>query len=118
VEVFIIADTSGINGRVGLAEDPSWFLIACRAVGPIAVSLGLPKSEAIDFSSASLFFTTFRIYRAIHAEKSVLVYSVVSTKLMNGSQFNSTRSCRPGFDCPLSRRLLARLGVRGVGPLP
>ena len=37
------ADTGGIKGGLGLAEDPSRFSIACRAVGPIAVPPGLPK---------------------------------------------------------------------------
>jgi len=42
---------------------------------------GLPKSEVIAFASASLFFKTFQIHRAVDAEKNVLVYTVVSTKL-------------------------------------
>jgi CreA protein len=83
------ADTGGIKGGLGLAEDPSRFSIACRAVGPIEIPDRLPKSEVIGFASASLFFKTFRIYRAVDAEKNVLVYTVVSTKLINGSPFNS-----------------------------
>jgi CreA protein len=43
----------------------------------------------IGFASASLFFKTFRIHRSLDAEKGVLVYIVVSTKLINGSPFNS-----------------------------
>jgi CreA protein len=83
------AETGGIKGGVGLAEDPSRFSIACRAVGPIVIPPGLPKSEVIAFSSASLFFKTFQVHRALDAEKHVLVYTVVSTKLINGSPFNS-----------------------------
>ena len=83
------AATGGIKGGLGLAEDPSRFSIACRAVGPIAVPPGLAKSEVVAFASASLFFKTFQIHRAVDAEKSVLVYTVVSTKLINGSPFNS-----------------------------
>jgi CreA protein len=83
------ADAGGIKGGLGLAEDPSRFSIACRAVGPIAVPPGLPKSEVIAFASASLFFKTFQIHRAVDTEKNVLVYTVVSTKLINGSPFNS-----------------------------
>jgi CreA protein len=79
----------GIKGGLGLAEDPSRFSIACRAVGPIAVPPGLRKSEVIAFASASLFFKSFQIHRAFDAEKNVLVYTVVSTKLINGSPFNS-----------------------------
>jgi catabolite regulation protein CreA len=35
-------------------------------------------------ASASLFFKSFQIHRAVDAEKNVLVYTVVSTKLING----------------------------------
>jgi CreA protein len=83
------AQTGGIKGGIGLAEDPSRFSIACRAVGPIAIPPNLPKSEVIAFSSASLFFKSFDVHRAVDAEKHVLVYTVVSTKLINGSPFNS-----------------------------
>lgn len=83
------ADTGGIKGAIGVAENPSRFSIACRAVGPIELPPRLPKSEVIGFVSASLFFKTFRIYRSVDTEKSVLVYTVISTKLINGSPFNS-----------------------------
>jgi len=49
----------------------------------------MPKTEVIAFSQASLFFKTFQIHRSLDAEKHVLVYTVVSTKLINGSPFNS-----------------------------
>jgi CreA protein len=83
------AEAGGIKGGLGFAEDPSRFSIACRAVGPVTVPERLAKSEVIGFASASLFFKTFQIYRAVDAEKNVLVYTVVSTKLINGSPFNS-----------------------------
>jgi CreA protein len=83
------AETGGIKGGVGLAEDPSRFSIACRGTGPVTIPPGLPRSEIIAFSSASLFFKTFQVHRAIDAEKKVLVYTVVSTRLINGSPFNS-----------------------------
>jgi CreA protein len=83
------ADTGGIKGGLGFAEDPSRFSIACRAVGLISMPAGLRKSEVIGFASASLFFKTFQIHRAVDVEKNVLVYTVVSTKLINGSPFNS-----------------------------
>jgi CreA protein len=83
------AETGGVKGGLGLAEDPSRFSIACRAVGPIVIPSGLTKSEVIAFASASLFFKTFQIHRAVDPEKNVLVYTVVSTKLINGSPFNS-----------------------------
>lgn len=83
------AETGGVKGGLGLAEDPSRFSIACRAVGPVAIPEGLGKSEVIGFASASLFFKTFQIHRAVDREKAVLVYTVVSTKLIDGSPFNS-----------------------------
>ena len=83
------ASTGGIKGGLGFAEDPSRFSIACRAVGPVSMPERLAKSEVIGFASASLFFKSFQIHRAVDAEKNVLVYTVVSTKLINGSPFNS-----------------------------
>jgi CreA protein len=83
------AETGGIKGGIGIAEDPSRFSIACRAVGPVGMPSSLPRSEVIGFVSASLFFKSFQIHRAIDAEKHVLVYTVVSTRLINGSPFNS-----------------------------
>jgi CreA protein len=62
------AQTGGIKGGLGFAEDPSRFSVACRAVGPITIPTGLKKSEVIGFASASLFFKTFEIHRAVDAE--------------------------------------------------
>ena len=83
------AETGGIKGGLGFAEDPSRFSIACRAVGPVTMPASVPRNEVIAFSQASLFFKAFQIHRALDAEKQVLVYTVVSTKLINGSPFNS-----------------------------
>jgi CreA protein len=83
------AETGGIKGGLGFAEDPSRFSIACRAVGPVTLPVSMPKTEIIAFSQASLFFKTFQIHRSLDPEKHVLVYTVVSTKLINGSPFNS-----------------------------
>ena len=83
------AQTGGIKGGIGVAVDPSRFSIACRAVGPVEIPSNLPKSEVVGFSSASLFFKTFQIHRMYDAEKNVLIYTVVSTRLINGSPFNS-----------------------------
>jgi CreA protein len=83
------AETGGVKGGLGLAEDPSRFSIACRAVGPIGLPASLPRTEVIGFASASLFFKSFQIHRSLDPEKHVLVYTVVSTKLINGSPFNS-----------------------------
>jgi len=83
------AETGGVKGGLGFAEDPSRFSVACRAVGPVSMPADMPKREMIGFAQASLFFKTFEIHRALDPEKHVLVYTVVSTKLINGSPFNS-----------------------------
>ena len=83
------AETGGVKGGLGLAEDPSRFSISCHAVGPISVPANLPKRETIGFAQASVFFKTFQIHRSFDAEKNVLIYTVISTKLINGSPFNS-----------------------------
>jgi CreA protein len=83
------AETGGVKGGLGLAEDPSRFSIACRGVGPITLPPGLPKHETIGFAQASIFFKSFQIHRSVDSEKNVLVYTVISTKLINGSPFNS-----------------------------
>ena len=83
------AETGGVKGGLGLAEDPSRFSIACRAVGPISIPPNLPKREVIGWANASIFFKTFQIHRSVDAEKNVLIYTVISTKLINGSPFNS-----------------------------
>ena len=83
------AATGGIEGGLGFAEDPSRFSIGCRAVGPVTVPGDMPPKEIVAFSSASLFFKTLQIHRAVDTEKHALVYTVVSTKLINGSPFNS-----------------------------
>ena len=49
----------------------------------------LPKREVIGFAQASMFFKSFQIHRSIDTEKNVLIYTVISTKLINGSPFNS-----------------------------
>jgi catabolite regulation protein CreA len=43
----------------------------------------------VAFASASLLFKTIQTHRALDTEKNALVYTVVSTKLINGSPFNS-----------------------------
>src|SRR5882757_661780 len=47
------AETGGVKGGLGFAEDPSRFSIACRAVGPVSMPSALPKTEVIGFSAAS-----------------------------------------------------------------
>jgi CreA protein len=83
------AQTGGVAGGVGLAEDPSRFSLSCHAIGSVSLPTQLPRSEVVGFAAASPFFKTFQIHRMLDSEKNVLVYTVVSTRLIKGSPYNS-----------------------------
>jgi CreA protein len=83
------AATGGISGSVGLAEDPSRFSIACRAVGPVSYPTGLPKKQQVFAASLSVFFKHLAIFRLLDEDKKVVIYLAVSSRLKEGSPFNS-----------------------------
>ena len=83
------AETGGVKGFVGLATDPSRFSIACRQTGPIAVPPDLPKKQQVFTASAAPLFKELHVYRIVDRAKQVLVYLVISTKLVHGSPYNS-----------------------------
>lgn len=86
------AETGGWSGAVGLAEDPSRFSIACRAVGLLRIKEEIPRDkdgEVVFSEDTSLFFKELRVSRFFDAEKNVLVYLVWSTKLIDGSPYNA-----------------------------
>jgi CreA protein len=86
------ADTGGISGAVGLAEDPSRFSIACRAVGPLRILGEIDRSEdgeEVFSARTSAIFKSLQVFRFYDESKNVLVYLVISTKVIEGSPFNS-----------------------------
>ena len=86
------AETGGISGAVGLAEDPSRFSIACRAVGPLKITGEIDQSEdgEVVFSErTSLVFKSLEVRRFVDKTKNVLVYLATSTKVIEGSPYNS-----------------------------
>jgi CreA protein len=86
------AETGGISGAVGLAEDPSRFSIACRAVGPLKITGNIDQTEdgEVVFSArTSAVFKSMQVTRFLDKTKNVLVYVVTSTKVVEGSPFNS-----------------------------
>ncbi len=86
------AETGGFKGMIGLAEDPSRFSIACRATGPVRITGNIDRSkdgEIVFSQDTSILFKETRVSRFFDSEKNVLVYLVWSTKLINGSPFNS-----------------------------
>ena len=86
------AETGGISGAVGLAEDPSRFSIACRAVGPLKIIGEIDESkdgETVFSARTSAIFKSMQVTRFYDKTKNVLVYLVTSTKVVEGSPFTS-----------------------------
>lgn len=86
------AETGGVGGALGLAEDPSRMSIACRATGPVRIVGNIDRGkngEVVFDERASFLFKEIRVTRFYDAEKNVLVYLVWSTKIIEGSPFNS-----------------------------
>lgn len=86
------AVTGGAMASIGLGEDPSRFSIACRAIGPVKIVGEIDRSqsgEVVFNENTSPFFKEMRISRFYDAKKNVIVYLVWSTKLIDGSPFNS-----------------------------
>ncbi|PLC51392.1 hypothetical protein CR159_04020 [Pollutimonas subterranea] len=87
------AQTGGISGALGFAEDPSRFSIACRQVGPIVgKKIVLQKEENVFTQRMSFLFKGLNVSRLIDQENNSLVYLVVSEKVIDGSPFNSISS--------------------------
>jgi CreA protein len=83
------AETGGISGSLGLAQDPSRFSIACRAVGPVTFPTNVPKKQRIFTTSLSVFFKSLEIFRLLDDDKKVILYVVISTRIKEGSPYNS-----------------------------
>lgn len=86
------ADTGGWAGAMDLVEDPSRMSIACRATGPLRITGKIEESrkgEVVFDERASFLFKEIRVSRFYDMEKKVLVYLVWSTKLIDGSPYNS-----------------------------
>lgn len=84
------AQTGGISGGLGFAEDPSRFSIACRQIGPITVSLdSLREREEVFEKNTSIFFKETRVIRMRDIKRNTLIYLVYSTKMVDGSPFNN-----------------------------
>ncbi|HVI90257.1 MAG TPA: CreA family protein, partial [Dongiaceae bacterium] len=86
------AETGGWKGAVGLAEDPSRFSIACRAVRAPKITGKINESEdgEVIFSErTSAIFKSLRITRFHDKQKNVLIYLAWSTKVVEGSPYNS-----------------------------
>ena len=95
------AKTGGISGAIGLAEDKAEASIACRQVGPVAITQPLAKQEEVFNERISLVFKKLRIVRMVDAQRNTLVYLTYSDRLIDGSPKNSITAVPVARDTPI-----------------
>jgi CreA protein len=83
------AQTGGVKGALGVAEDTSHISIACRQVGPITIVGELKDGERVFDEHRSLVFKTLQVVRFFDRERNVLVYVAYSDRVLTGSPQNS-----------------------------
>ncbi len=83
------AQTGGLKGALGVAEDKSEASIACRQVGPIAFPKPIRIQEEIFSERISLVFKRLRIVRMVDPQRHTLVYLTYSDRVIEGSPQNS-----------------------------
>jgi CreA protein len=83
------AQTGGVSGGLGLATDPSEFALSCIAHGKVSIPADLPQKEQVDAISASFLVKHFILTRLVDAQANVLVYVLISTKILHGSPANA-----------------------------
>jgi CreA protein len=84
------ARKGGWGQPLGLNEDPSNFSVSCRQTGPITADIAkLPEREEAFSEKTSIFFKKTRIYRIPDAQRNIIVYLAVSSKIIEGSPANA-----------------------------
>ncbi|MFH1035795.1 MAG: CreA family protein [Pseudomonadota bacterium] len=83
------AQTGGVKGELGLAEDTSDASISCRQVGPIKILGELKDGERVFDERRSLVFKRLQVVRFFDRERNVLVYVAYSDRVIEGSPKNS-----------------------------
>jgi CreA protein len=83
------AETGGIKGQMGMAEDTSDASIACRQIGPIRIVGDIKDGERVFDERRSLVFKKLQVVRFFDRERNVLVYVAYSDRLISGSPKNS-----------------------------
>jgi CreA protein len=83
------AQTGGLKGELGVAEDTSDASIACRQVGPIKIIADFKDGERVFDERRSLLFKTLQVVRFFDRKRNVLVYVAYSDRLIEGSPKNS-----------------------------
>ncbi len=85
------AETGGVKGALGLAEDPGEASIACRQVGPIDVEKvkRIKSGEEVFARGASLIWKKTQVVRFYDTKRNVLVYLTYTDRVIEGSPRNS-----------------------------
>jgi CreA protein len=86
------AQTGGIKGGLGVAEDTSDASIACRQIGPIKIIGELRDGDRVFDERRSLLFKTLQVVRFFDRQRNVLVYVSYSDRIIEGSPKNSISS--------------------------
>jgi CreA protein len=86
------AQTGGVKGALGVAEDTSDVSIACRQVGPIKILDEIKDGERVFDEHRSLVFKSLQVVRFLDRERNVLVYVAYSDRVLTGSPQNSISS--------------------------
>jgi CreA protein len=83
------AQTGGVKGAMGVAEDTSDASIACRQVGPIKIVGELKDGERVFDEHRSLVFKSLQVVRFFDRKRNVLIYISYSDRVITGSPKNS-----------------------------
>lgn len=83
------AQTGGVSGALGLAEDTSDASIACRQVGPVKFVGDFEDGEQVFSERRSILFKRLQVVRFYDEKRNTLVYLVYSDKLIEGSPKNA-----------------------------
>ncbi len=83
------AETGGVKGAIGVAEDTSDASISCRQTGPITIKEDLKDGEKVFKESRSLLFKTLQVVRFFDKLNNTLVYLSYSDKILKGSPKNT-----------------------------
>ena len=86
------AQTGGMKGALGVAEDTSDASIACRQIGPIKIIGEIKDGERVFDERRSLVFKTLQVVRFFDKQRNVLVYVAYSDRIIEGSPKNSISS--------------------------
>jgi CreA protein len=83
------AQTGGIKGELGVAEDTSDASIACRQIGPIKILGEIKDGERVFDERRSFVFKKLQVVRFFDRQRNVLVYIAYSDRVIAGSPKNS-----------------------------